>query len=147
MELINSNQSATNQKIAPCNDLLESNQNEISTSLSDKKEIDINSDERFITICINKKYKTEDINETYINTLIVKDKLLKTTETHIKKVFVHHKKNGSKNVILREINIDRFKNESVRENKSIHMKLDKNESIENKITILLQSFDNQLLLN
>lgn len=115
--------------------------------LKHDKGVSVVSDDRFTRITIDKNYKSENVNETFISTHIIKDKLLKTTETFIKKVFVHRNKKGEANVILREIVIDRFDNQSISENKSIHIKLDENESLESRVKSFLQLSPVKLLLN
>ena len=109
-----------------------------STELARKSEktIDVTSDERFTRISIDRKYFSKDNHEVYIKTLIVKDKELKTTETHTKKVFIHNTLEKS-NMIIREIFTDRYNQKSTSEHKSLYVNVDCNENLFERIQALL----------
>jgi len=101
-----------------------------------EKTINVTSDERFTRISIDRKYFSKDSHEVYIKTLIVKDKELKTTETHTKKVFVHNTLEKS-NMIIREIFTDRYNKKSTSEHKSLYVNVDCNENLFDRIQTLL----------
>lgn len=101
-----------------------------------KKEVSVVNNGRYTTIFISNSYN-KSCNQVHVQTKVVKDRLLNFTETHIKKVFIHQKKQNAE-VIIREIFTDRYKKTKRTESKSIRMKLNEFESLTQKMSVFFE---------
>ncbi len=96
---------------------------------------EVSQDSRYLKINFMKKYDNNPLGfetNTWVQTNIIKDKVLNSKEINIKKIFITKRKNNAvQDIIIREIFIDQLQNEKLIEDKKITMVVASNQSIEN----------------
>jgi len=103
---------------------------EMGLSLSpDNKNVQVERDSRYTTIYIDKKLEQSKFNEKfsdlYLKVKIKKDRVLKTTHTHIQKMFVSYEDPTSEevDVIIRDIYVDRARGKSKRDSNTARTRM------------------------
>ena len=115
---------------------------------SNSKVVEYSKNGNIVNINIKSDSKFDLLNkncESFTRTNIIKNTLLKTTETYIRKIFVHQK-NSKKHYVVREIFIDRNRNKKVANNKSYKFSLNANECINEKLNLFLNEPSKELKL-
>lgn len=98
-------------------------------ALTPEKNVSVEKDDRYTRIYIDKKMENQQLNDKYsdlyLKVKIIKDRILKTTETHIQKMFVSYDSPESEelDVIIRDIYVDRAGGKSNRDASTARKKM------------------------
>lgn len=98
-------------------------------ALTPEKNVSVEKDDRYTRIYIDKKMESQQLNDKYsdlyLKVKIIKDRILKTTETHIQKMFVSYDSPESEelDVIIRDIYVDRAGGKSNRDASTARKKM------------------------
>lgn len=100
-----------------------------------EKNVSVEKDDRYTKIYIDKKMESQRLNEKYsdlyLKVKIIKDRILKTTETHIQKMFVSYDSPESEDldIIIRDIYVDRAGGKSKRDASTARTKMKRSQFI------------------
>ena len=122
-------------------------------ALTPEKNVSVEKDDRYTRIYIDKKMESQQLNDKYsdlyLKVKIIKDRILKTTETHIQKMFVSYDSPESEDldVIIRDIYVDRAGGKSKRDASTARTKMKRTQFVDAfRNTIASKSVNPSLLL-